>query len=185
MKRILLVVILAVVAGACGDAGGEPEAAAATITAPPEPPTVLSEPVPLIVISEVGGCFMLGPNCATTLVMSDGSFGVFRTDPAKVSEVSLAISDAEYTGSVQIADLGRSIASTDFDELRQSLGPGTCNGCVDGIDLVVRIFTASGTEDLDSQQLAFDPDVDLFRYLEEMRRAIADLGALEVQPRGS
>jgi hypothetical protein len=50
---------------------------------------------------------------------------------------------------------------------------------------VVRIFTASGTEDLDSQQLAFDPDVDLFRYLEEMRRAIADLGALEVQPRGS
>ncbi|MEA2001274.1 MAG: hypothetical protein U9N84_05230 [Actinomycetota bacterium] len=184
MRETLLIVMLAVVSAACGDAGADLEVAAAS-TVPTQPPIVLSEPTPLLVISEVGGCFMLGPNCATTLVMSDGSFGVFRTDPANVSDAPLAFSDAEYAGFVDVSDLARSIAGTDFGELRRSLGPGACNGCVDGIDLVLRVFSTSGTEDLDSQQLAFETDVDLFRHLEQLQRDVADLGTLEPQPRGS
>jgi hypothetical protein len=127
---------------------------------------------------------MLGPNCSTTLVMSDGTFGVFRTDPADVLAVPDDVAAAAITGQVDVGALARTVSDTDFASLRSRLEPGTCQGCVDGIDVTVRLHTAQGVEDLSSLEYSFDSDIDLFQYLETIQTAIRDSGDLEPLPRG-
>ncbi len=153
--------------------------AVASTTVPP-----VSAAGPLVVIAETGGCFMMGPNCSTTVVMSDGSFRVFRTDPADVLAVPADSTQAELSGQLDVQDLAEAIADTDFDALTTQLGAGTCNGCVDGIDLYVRFYTDSGAVDLDSQQYGFDSAVEVFRSLELVQMGIGESGDLEIMQRG-
>lgn len=188
MKKLLLVPAILLLASACGDAGSdvgvETTAPARTsTTAAPSP--ILSEPVPLVIIAEVGGCYMLGPNCATTLVMSDGAFGVFRNDPADVIAVPTTLEGADYTGAADILALSRVIAATDFAELRSTLGPGECRACVDGIDYQVRFHTENGPEDMSSTDHDFDSSLDLFAELEALVQVVQTSGELEILPRGS
>ena len=126
---------------------------------------------------------MMGPNCTTTLVMSDGSFGVFRTDPADILAVPNDIAKADLTGHADIGELARTVDSTDFALLRAQLDPGTCQACFDGIDVNVRFYTAQGMVDLDSATYSFDPALDLFQHLETLRMAIGASGDLELMQR--
>lgn len=195
MKRTptLIILALSLVTASCGDSGAdEVEEASATqpsvtsithVTLTTVAP-VLSEPVPLLVIAETGGCFMMGPNCSTTLVMSDGSFGVFRTDPADILAVPGDVSSADVSGQVDIRELAGTIADSDFADLKSRLEPGTCRGCYDGIDVTVRFHTAAGLVDLDSVEYEFDAGLDLFRHLEAIRTAIRGSGSLEPMQRG-
>jgi hypothetical protein len=188
MKKLLLVPAILLLASACGDAAGDvgvettaPTEASTTTT----PSQILSEPVPLVVLAEVGGCYMLGPNCATTLVMSDGRFGAFRNDPADVIAVPATLEGADYTGWADILALSRAIAATDFAELRRTLGAGECRACVDGIDYQVRFLTEDGPEDMSSTDHEFDSALDLFAELDALVQVVQTSGALELLPRGS
>jgi len=196
MKRTtaLIILIFSLAIAACGDDGSNGVEGTASTEAPVATTTlvtsttatpVLAEPVPLAVVAETGGCFMLGPNCSTTLIMSDGKFGVFRTDPADVLAVPDDIGAADITGQVDVGALARTVSDTDFASLRSQLEPGTCRGCVDGIDVTVRFHTAQGVEDLSSVEYDFDSDIDLFLYLESIRTVIRDSGDLEPLPRGA
>jgi hypothetical protein len=189
MRKLALVSWVMVMLAACGGAADEGRAgdtakipsSVPTSVAPPG----LAEPVPLLVIAELGGCYMLGPNCATAVVMSDGSFEVFRNDPADVLAMPGEAAAAEFSGTIDVAPLARTMVATDFDVLRANLGPGECRACVDGIDYLVRFYTADGEEDLDSATHRFDTDLDLFAQLEAVREAVFAAGTLEVVPRGS
>jgi len=196
MKRTaaLIILIFSLAVAACGDDGSNgveetasteaPVATTNLVTSTTATP-VLAEPVPLAVVAETGGCFMLGPNCSTTLIMSDGTFGVFRTDPADVLAVPDDIAAADITGQVDVGALARTVSDTDFSSLRSQLEPGTCQGCVDGIDVTVRFHTAEGVEDLSSVEYDFDSDIDLFQYLQTIQTVIRDSGDLEPLPRGA
>ena len=193
MRQAIVGLAIVVLAGACGaapedfnaDAVGAASTAASTELTSTTAPSLLVEQVPLVVIAETGGCYMLGPNCSTTLVMSDGTFGVFRNDPADVIAVPTTLDDAEYTGSVDIQAFSQAVAASDFDELRSVLGPGECRGCVDGIDYQVRFFTEAGPEDLASVDYEFDSGLELFTELNGVMQAAAGAGTLEMLPRGS
>lgn len=193
MKKTLTLVLfaLAVVATSCGDDGGaddQPDSESATVATAAVTastvPQVLAEPVPLVVIAEIGGCFMMGPNCSTTLVMSDGSFGVFRTDPADVLAVPIEVAGADIVGRTDVAALATAIAATDFKQLMTDLGPGTCQACVDGIDTVVRFHTTNSLVELDSVEFKFDSSLDLFEHLAGIQSAIRGSGDLELKQRG-
>ncbi|MCP4305343.1 MAG: hypothetical protein GY788_10790 [bacterium] len=193
MKKttVLVLMTLALVAASCGDDGGGDEhlGAVPTTVTPDEATTstlapALAEPVPLVIVAEIGGCFMMGPNCTTTLVMSDGSFGVFRTDPADVLAVPGNVADAEIVGQTDVAGLATAIAATDFGELKNTLGAGTCEACVDGIDTTVRFFTGDGPIELDSVEFEFDTALALFEHMEDVQSAIRGGGDLELKQRG-
>ena len=185
MKTMVLVVGFAAILASCGAEGGDAgvDEPVVTVTSSTTAPEMLAEPVPLLVVAEVGGCYMMGPNCTTTLVMSDGSFGVYRNDPVDVMAVPESLDEAEYRGAVDVADLARTVAATDFTTLRASLGPGECMACVDGIDYRVRVFTGAGPEDLASVDYEFDEAIAFFAELAEVRRAAAAAGTLELVPR--
>ena len=184
---LVAIAVLAATAG-CGAAdetsGVAPTSTVATLVTTTLVP-IPEPPAPLVVVAEVGGCYMLGPNCATTVVMSDGTFGVFRNDPANVLDVPTSLVDADFVGSTDVAALANAIAATDFDELREILGPGECRACFDGIDYQVRFMTPDGGEDLSSVDHEFDATLDLFAELDLLTQVVQGSGALEVVPRGS
>ena len=189
MRRYVLVLAIVATATACGSApDGEPGEDPATVSsssATGAAAPVMAEPVPLLTIAEVGGCYMMGPNCATALVMSDGSFEVFRNNPANVLLTPTESTQPAFSGTIDVTTIARTIADTNFDELRNSLRPGECRGCMDGIDYLVRFHTTDGAEDMDSVTHEFDAELDLFAQLDMVRQAVFRVGTLEVVPRGS
>lgn len=138
------VVAFALVVSACASAspGATPDDPTTT-TIPPDPVLVLT-------ITEDGGCFMMGPNCATYLVYSDGSLELQRTgqpgDPLDTTTIDVAL----------VADVAALVGTTDLDALRAGLPPGECRGCYDGTDVTFTYETPDGP-------VAFaGTDVDIF-----------------------
>ncbi|MCL1598863.1 MAG: hypothetical protein M3094_06745, partial [Actinomycetia bacterium] len=82
--------------------------------------------------------FMMGPNCATYLIYSDGSVTLERTDDPGVP-VDTGTIDTALVGTV--IDL---VAATDLDALQADLPPGECRGCYDGIDVTFTYETPEG-----------------------------------------
>jgi hypothetical protein len=110
------VVLVALLAAACAST---PEAASETTT---------TSAVPYVVVTVIqdGGCVMMGPNCPTYEISSDGSVALYRSGGEFVDQatIDLALVDAI------VAEL----ATTDLATLRQRLPQGECQGCYDGID---------------------------------------------------
>lgn len=129
-----------------------------------------------ITIIHDGGCQMAGPNCPTYEIDRDGTLRLYRTgDPAVVTEASV---DAAV-----VAELWDQITQADIPALIDRAGPGTCQGCVDGIDTVVT-YTLEGAEvRLDSTVVAFDPDEPFFVILNEAVEAAAGAVELPLQQR--
>lgn len=125
-----------------------------------------------------GGCQMMGPNCATYVVYSDGTVEIYRTGENLPAEVKGSIPAAELEAFIE------SIENTDFDGLLAEVGPGTCNACVDGIDAIVTITFESGPVTLDSTVVNFDPAHPLFANLEVLMHDVRAVGELEIQQRG-
>lgn len=189
VQTTLLTIVLALLLASCGGSEADvadPEATTTTIVTgeTTSPPNENTEPARLLVMAETGGCFMMGPNCATTLLMSDGTFGVFRADPGDVLEVPEDISAADFTGQFDVTALTEMVAGTDFDALLSQLGPGECRACFDGIDISLRIETPSGPLDVLSTDHDFDGNVDFFREIALLQEAIGAAGELETQLRG-
>ena len=127
-------------------------ASAAPATAPDESTTTTTPPDPVLVltITEDGGCFMMGPNCATYLVYSDGSVKLQRTGQPG-APLDMATIDDEL-----VQDVVDRLATTDLDTLREGLPPGECRGCYDGIDVTFAYETPAGPVTFSSV------DVDIF-----------------------
>lgn len=140
----LAAVLLALTA--CGQAVSEPR----PFIPPPEQPatTVIAvdpaPPVPepdtdaeiVLVYREDGGCEMMGPNCLTYRLWSDGSADVTRTATLADGGPVEATATIPQALADKIADLA---AGTDFDALTAGLEEGSCQACVDGIDVSLTI----------------------------------------------
>ncbi|MEQ1872850.1 MAG: hypothetical protein ABL953_03900 [Ilumatobacteraceae bacterium] len=125
----------------------------------------------------IGGCQMMGPNCATYVVYSDGTVEIYRTDENAPAEVVGSIPAAE------VAAFLDSVKDTDFEGLVAEVGPGTCNACVDGLDIKATITFSDGPVELDSTIVNFDLAHPLFANLETLMEDVRAVGELEIQQR--
>ncbi len=173
--RLALAAVLAMLA-ACGETGGSGPVAA--------------EPVPVVAVVEYGGCAMMGPNCVTALVWSDGTVHLHRSgvlsgpDPDPIS--ALAAAEPELVLSVPSAPVeafGETVSATDLERLRSRLAPGTCNACVDGIDLTVHTATPSGVVTFSSAQVRFEPSEPFFAALDDVWQTVRAGGSLPLVQR--
>lgn len=76
-----------------------------------------------------GGCAQMGPNCARLDVYGDGTVLAYRIGVDAAEPVATGTIDAAL-----VADLHRETLNTDQAALIDSLPPGECRGCYDGID---------------------------------------------------
>lgn len=159
---------------ACGDdstAGGEPSAPSETST----PATTVPAPFVALRHQSDGGCQVMGPNCPTYVIWSDGRVEVQRTGKEDDGVV--------LTGSIPVADVTAWLdAVRDLDpvELAAQVGPGSCQSCVDGADVVVVTTTGRGEVTLDSTKMAFDPAHPVFAALERLTTDVLAIGQLPI-----
>ncbi len=178
-RRLLAVtgsIVVLASATACGDdriAGNSIDTSTSATIAPTTTPTTTA-PAPFVALRWVddGGCVVMGPNCPTFVVWSDGSVEISRTGETTPPEV---------TGSIRRSDVEAwlgSVADLDPTALAAAVGPGTCNSCVDGADTVLTVRTTTGDVTLDSTELAFDRTNEFFADLDQLMadvRAVGDL----------
>jgi len=179
-------VVMALVA-ACGDDHLAPATSPTATSAPaagtttagttgpaitdPAPTTLLpAGAVEVIRWAETGGCMVLGPNCPTWVVHADGSVDVTRTPTGPDVDTTV---QAEGTVDTELVEavIGQARA-TDEATLAAELGPGSCQSCVDGADIVVSIIDGDRTITLDSLEVAFDPDHPLVAALDELMASV-------------
>ncbi len=148
---------------------------------PPGPPR------PVLATVQAGGCNWLGPNCATYLIWSDGTFELFRTTDSRAAPDGLldelALAQPEQSGHLSkdaIQNLTRVIADTDFPRLLASLGPGQCLACVDGVDTMLIMPIGDQVESLNSVSVAFEPELPIFAAVAEAEKAHAGDNAAAV-----
>lgn len=96
---------------------------------------------------------MAGPNCRTISIMADGAVDIAWGEDGTIQESTL-IDPALIAGWLEVAD------GTDFDSLVERLPEGECNGCFDGIDLVLELQHHDVV--LDSQIVEFVPTEPFF-----------------------
>jgi hypothetical protein len=124
-----------------------------------------------------GGCLMMGPNCATYVVYSDGTVDIYRTGESASAEVVGSIPAAEVSAFLD------SVKDTDFAALAVEVGPGTCNACVDGVDIKLTLTLPAGPTELDSTLINFDLNNDFFANVETLMEDVRAVGELPIQQR--
>ena len=140
-----------------------------TTTPPETTPTTAPGPRTLVVtITEDGGCFMMGPNCATYLVYSDGSVELMRTRELGEPEATTTVDPDAIQ---EVTDL---LASTDPETLRASLPEGECQGCFDGIDTTFTYETTDGQVSFASTEVELVLSESLFAATWQVRNAAAE-----------
>ena len=157
---------------ACGNDRTDRSIPAAAATTPSTTPA----PTPSIALTyrTSGGCEVLGPNCPTYTIWTDGRVEIGRTG---------AQGTAVLTGHIPVAEVERwasGVATLDASALAAALGPGTCNSCVDGTDIVVTIVRPTDTVVLDSTKLAFEPRNPFFATLERLMTDVRAVGSLPI-----
>ena len=168
--RALIVVSCLFIVASCGDSN--------TTTSNTTGQTSTPAPTEVLRYETIGGCQMMGPNCATYVVYSDGMVEVYRTGENAPAEVVGSIDATE------VAAFLDSVKNTDFDGLAAQVGPGACNSCVDGIDIKLTIALSGGTHELDSTVVNFDLNNDFFANVETLMTDVRAVGELSVQQRG-
>lgn len=131
-----------------------------------------------------GGCQMMGPNCATYVVYSDGTVEIHRAVDIRPAGQG---APAEIVGAIPAAEVSAfldSVKDTDFSALLADVGPGTCNSCVDGIDIVLTLGLGGEPVVLDSTVINFDINNDFFANVETLMNDVRAVGELPLQQRG-
>jgi hypothetical protein len=168
--RLLLALalpLMSIALAACGDDSVVP---AAADTAP--------APVEVLRYVTTGGCEVLGPNCPTWSIWDDGTVQVWRTAVGGEPEIAGTIPVSAVTAWQAVA------AVIDLAALTDAVGPGTCNSCVDGADIVVTVHRADGEVVLDSTELAFDPGNTVFAALDTLMTTARTVGDLPLEEAG-
>lgn len=170
---LALALPLAGILPACGDASTAPAASTTSAAVPPtttEVPLLPGDRVEVVRWQETGGCMVLGPNCPTWIVYSDGSVEVVRTMTSPATDNSV-----QATGLVAVplvAAVVREARATDETTLAAELGPGSCQSCVDGADVVVTIRDGARSTTLDSLEVSFDAGNPLVDALDELMSVV-------------
>lgn len=136
------------------------------------PTTVAPAPFVALTWADDGGCVVMGPNCPTYVVWSDGKVEISRTGEDGDPEVTGSIPEA------QVAAWLATVAELDAVALADEVGPGSCNSCVDGADTLLTVHTASGDVTLDSTKMAFDPANPFFADLDRLMSDVRGVGDL-------
>ena len=172
LTRALVVTAGLLTLAACGDDNKTSNDTQTTVdTAAPAPAEVVR-------YEATGGCLMMGPNCATYVVYADGTVEIYRTGENAPAEVVGSIPEAEVSAFLE------SVQDVDFEALAAEVGPGTCNACVDGIDVILTLGLPAGSTTLDSTIVNFDPANDFFANVETLMEDVRAVGELDIQQRG-
>jgi hypothetical protein len=173
ISRALLIATALVALAACGDDATSSDGT----TAAPVETTAVAEKVVGLRYEANGGCQMMGPNCATFVIYTDGTVEIYRTGENAPAEITGSIPADEITAFLDSVD------GVDFQALAEAVGPGTCQACVDGIDAKV---TISPDEEvlLDSTIVNFDPENEFFAALDSLMQDVYAVGELPIQQRG-
>jgi hypothetical protein len=173
MKRTLL--ILALLVGACGEAGATDDVTSTTTITVPVP----DEPFVVLVTQYTGGCEMMGPNCPVYVVWSDGLVQLYRTaPPEEVFGPRIKAEGVEASANIDpagVAALEEIVMLLDFDELRARLEPGVAQAPFDGIDVTAAFGTRNGPETLDSVTYDFSADEPIFAAFGAVMSAAQDV----------
>lgn len=170
--RALSLVACLTAAAACGD-----DSSSSSATDGPTTTVAPAEKVEGVRYEVNGGCQMMGPNCATYVIYTDGTVEIYRTGENLPAEV---------TGSIPAEEIAAYLASVkdvDFQALATEVGPGTCNACVDGVDMKVTIGLDEPVV-LDSTVVNFDPENAFFKALDSLMQDVFAVGELPIQQRG-
>lgn len=169
--------VLGLLLSACSpwaSGGGE------TTTSQPAPvtTTTAAEPNgPVVTIVDEGGCFMMGPNCATYIVYADGTVEVTRTGESGAIEATATI-DTDPIGAID--DL---IASTDLEALRSDLPEGEMTAAYDGTDTTFIYVTPQGDVAFSSAAVELVASEPLFAATWRIRDLAAGAVELPVKTR--
>lgn len=157
MKWFTAVAFLLIVS-ACASTSDD---SAAQTTLATGPPTVV------VSIEEIGGCFVMGPNCATYVVYSDGVVELQRTmepgEPVDTTTLDIALVD----------ELMNQVAITDLKSLPARLTAGECQSCYDGIDTTLTYETPTGRVSFASADVELTLTEPLFKATWAIRDAAA------------
>lgn len=160
----LTLLLLALLAAACSEPGPAPVSTTEpTTTSTSAAPQVAGPPADAVVFEAdvIGGCFMMGPNCARYVVYGDGALETFRLGVEPVELVGTGTVDP-----VLVSDLWTEVGATDMDGFRASLGPGVCNACVDGVDTLLTLRVGGDVFAFDSAEVDFDVQRPIFALVD-------------------
>lgn len=171
---LLASVVLAV--SSCGDDAGSTSSSVETT---PSPTTTApqADGDPVLVYEATGGCQMMGPNCPKFVVYPDGKVEIYRAGEQ---------GPAEVTGTIDLEALAAFLAvaeAEDFDALVDRLPPGTCQACVDGVDILLDLKLNGQTESLNSSVVAFDEGEPFFAALTTLIEQVSAVGELPIEQR--
>jgi hypothetical protein len=171
------VLALATVLAAFTALGGCGDDSTVSQRSSPTPDTI---PAPAVVLryATTGGCVVLGPNCPTYTVWNDGTVEVSRTGVDGPAEIT------GHIPATKVRTWFATVRDLDAAALAAHVGPGTCNSCVDGADIVATVELPAGPVVLDSTKLAFDPADPTFAALERLMTDVRAVGALPVRSGG-
>ena len=172
----LLLPLAVVVLAACGDDSVVPGQAADTSM--PATPSTVAAPEEVLRYVTTGGCEVMGPNCPTWSIWNDGTVQVWRTAVGGEPEITGSSPGSAIDAWQTVAD------DIDLAALTAEVGPGACNSCVDGADLVVTVHRAGGDVTLDSTEMAFDPANEVFAALESLMTTARTVGELPLEEAG-
>ena len=141
-------------------------------------PDTVAAPTVVLRYATTGGCVVLGPNCPTYTVWSDGTVDVSRTGVDAAPEIT------GHVPATEVQAWFASVHDLDATALAAQVGPGTCNSCVDGTDIVATVELPGGSVTLDSTKLAFDPADPTFAALERLMVDVRAVGALPLREGG-
>jgi len=138
--------------------------------------TLPAEPSPVLAIAEFGGCARGGYNCITRLLWDDGTVTSYRQPMLVTPTVAgLALLTPEATAAVDRAvatDLLSALEGTNWESVINSLPPGMCSACVDGIDFIVVVAAEGDDIVLNSATTAFDLSIPAIAVLADAAAAI-------------
>jgi hypothetical protein len=137
LKRAAQLLLLSVVAAACGGAAATPS---------PTPSPAPTPSGPLLTIESRGGHCMDGPCGRTLIVEFDG----------RVHEAAKPPNGLGFVEPDLLTELKAAIDAADFAEIKSHAFTDTCPVAYDGTEIVVEFATANGTERIEGCQVAID-----------------------------
>jgi hypothetical protein len=176
LRALTLFAVVVLAVAACGDdsASSTDESTPSTAAPTTTPP---ADGDPVLVYEATGGCQMMGPNCPKFVVYPDGKVEVYRAGEQGPAEVTGTVDPASVQAFLDVAE------AEDFDALVGRLPPGTCQACVDGVDILLDVKLNGQTESLNSSVVAFEESEPFFAALTTLIDQVSAVGELPIEQR--
>jgi hypothetical protein len=175
---LLSALSIAAVTAACGDDAEVVDTRPPGSTEPAPAPQPNADG-PVLIYEATGGCQMMGPNCPRFEVYADGTVEIFRAGENEPAEATGSVDAAAVAAFFAVAD----VEAADFDTFVGGLGEGTCQACLDGVDIQLDVKLNGASESLNSSVVSFDPGEPFFAALDTLMAKVFTVGELAVEQR--